>query len=136
MTLCFELQGNPNYVLFASGVDFQKYDDIIDLDLEDGVLDYLAFGFPQGSRLVEHFNHALQRMRETGILDLLRQKWFPNRHPSHLESHSQDGGDGEQGSALGFENLSFPFCGLLLGIVFGTILALLERISKWGCVSV
>ena len=105
MTLCFDPQGNPNYVLFASGVDFQKYDDIIDLDLEDGVLDYLAFGFPQGSRLVEHFNHALQRMRETGILDLLRQKWFPNQHPSQLDgSHSPDGdGDGEQGGALGLK---------------------------------
>ena len=58
-TFCLDAQGIPNYVLFASGVDYQKYDDIIDLDLADGVLDFLAFGFPQGSRLVEHFNHAL-----------------------------------------------------------------------------
>ena len=110
-------------ILFEGGLNARIMDDIVALNLDDKIPDYLSFGLPPDSELLDMINHFMFKLRECGILHKLTQKWMPRK--------SQIGNRWEQipetGTVLGFENLSFPFVCLGFGIVMAVTLICLEQ---------
>ena len=102
----------------------RKYDNVVALNLDDTIPDYLSFAFPQDSELVDVFNHFFLKLRQTGVLQRISERWAPKT----LYNAQQDAL--ESGTVLGFENLSFPFVGLATGIISAAVISLIEQITR------
>ena len=102
----------------------RKYENVVALNLEDSISDYLSFAFPKGSEFVDLFNSFLVKLRQSGILTKINQKWAPVSNSKEVMNTP------ESGTILGFENLSFPFNLLATGIIIGATVALVEKINS------
>ena len=103
---------------FGYKLDSAHMGSVTALDLEDRLSIADAFAFPQDSELRESVNHFMLKLRETGVHDKLRQKWIP--------STTRETAMGS-GTVLGFENLSFPFLILAVGVMTSLAMAGVER---------
>ena len=101
-----------------------SYPGTMALKLTDSNWDFMSFGLPQNSELTEPFNLFMIKLRETGILNKIFRKWM-------AQSTHADNVFTAQG--LGFENLTFPFVCLIIGIILGVTIAILERLEKTMC---
>jgi len=83
-----------------------------------------AFGwaYQKDSQLVGIFNYYTQKIRETGLLNRLRQEIVRNYHKKKDTTRVQEA------DVLGFENLVFPFLTLFIGIVFAFAQLAMEMI--------
>ena len=93
------------------------------LVLDDSISDYLAFGFQKDSEFVGLFNAFLLKLRQTGLLSKIYQRWIPR---DELETKTD-----ETATVLGFENLSFPFMGLLWGVGVAFAVGVVEKCLEW-----
>ena len=105
------LQENPNLILLGSASSILSYERSIALNLNDSLREHVSFAFTRDSELLEAFNTFLLRMKQTGVLQRIQQKWIPNDNQKQ---------EANAAIVLGFENLSFPFlilaCGAMAGI--------------------
>ena len=97
---------------------------MIALNLDDQILTPAAMAFPQSSGLVKPFSVFILKLRESGILQKLKMKWKLSKG---IRLNEPSPGSG---TVLGFENVSFPFAVLVLGILAAFILSLLESALK------
>ena len=102
----------------------RKYENVIALNLDDTIPDYLSFAFPKDSELVDVFNNFLLKLRETGVLAQIHHRWGTEAN-SNLRGSAHD-----SATTLGFENLSFPFAGLATGIVLGIAITVAETLAS------
>ena len=90
-----------------------------------------AFGwaYQKDSQLVGIFNYYTQKIRETGLLNRLRQEIVRNY------DKKKDTTGVQEADVLGFESLVFPFLTLFMGIVFAFVQLVIEMIffCRKGC---
>ena len=116
-------QENPNIIIFEGMHTATKYDNVVALKLDDSIPDYISLGFPNGSEFLEVFNNFILKLRQSGILTKINEKWAPISNAKEVANTVAPG------TFLGFENLSFPFILLTLGIILGVVIALIEKLS-------
>lgn len=98
-------------------------EDVVELQLQDKISVPLSMAFPKDSQIEPVVSFFILKLRETGLLDKMRQDWSlgGDRQRNHWEEIQ------ESGTVLGFENLSFPFLVLGFGIATSFVLSLLEK---------
>ena len=90
------------------------------LDLDDMVPVPTAFGLPRNSQLTGPLNLFLLKLQETGIKHKLKQQWMIVKQSDNVV------GSQEAAVVLGFENVSFPFIVLGLGVGAALMLSFIE----------
>ena len=115
----FTFQRNPQLIMMANSLTQTTLPNTKALNLDDSLKDYLAFAFQNDSEFVEVFNVFFLKLRQTGLLNKIYQRWIPRS----FEEAKPD----QLISALGFENLSFPFMGLMWGALVAGLIVLVEK---------
>ena len=106
-----EILNKAKTLLLGVSSYFIIIDGVYALDLEQQSTLLLSFGLQKNSEYTQIFSHHLQKMDESGLLHRLAQKWG-------IKSVSKPKVSGA--IPLGYENVLFPF----IGVVIGTIIAL------------
>ena len=104
-------------ILMAASSNTLIFPQTFAMKLDDSISDYLAFAFQEDSEFTQMFNAFLLKLRQSGVMNKIHQKWIPS---------GGENGNGNTNLAvvLGFENLSFPFLGLAFGAVVAVALEL------------
>ena len=103
---------------------FTLNDGVYALDLKQPTTSLNSFGLQKDSEFTKIFSYHLRKMDESGLLHRLEKKW------NHIvEKHKTDGG--RRATPLGYENVLFPFMGVILGAVLALSALLCEMIAAW-----
>ena len=114
----------PKLAFFGSKISFVGVSGMTLLtDFEDNEYIQNAIGLQRGSELRDLFNHHILRMKQTGMLSQILQKWLTRREPTDM-SHRIFG---EDPISLGYQNLFGPSLVLLVGVGCGHLIGLFER---------
>lgn len=81
-----------------------------------------AFGFEKNSRLTRWFDYHMMKMGESGLIDNLLHKWWPQESMYEEEQSNML-------ISLDYAHLVFPFGVLMLGVIMSFAVIVLER--KW-----
>ena len=125
----FFLKAEDDIMSFESAANFiADQEDFLILDLVDQLNSHQAFGFPKGSEFRAIFDFQITKMKESGQIDLLRQKWLFSKPKTKLGSSTMS--QLSQATTLGFENAVFSFGILALGVFMAFVVAPIERLSR------
>ena len=86
--------------------------------------DHLAWAFQQSSELLPIFNHYLEKMQQTGVMDKLQNKFIGDHNGVKGASKVQE----VQG--LGYDTVVLPFLALLIGLCAALLQLGIEAISN------
>ena len=110
-------------ILGVSSTYAASSDGLYALALDQPTEILLSFGLQKDSEYTKIFSHHLRRMAESGLLHRLERKWKPK-----LITNT---GDGNSVSPLGYENVLFPFMGVVFGIMIAVSALLCEMMAAW-----
>ena len=103
---------------------FTFNDGVYALDLKQPTTSLNSFGLQKDSEFTKIFSYHLRKMDESGLLHRLEKKWN-----QIVEKHKTDGG--RRATPLGYENVLFPFMGVILGAVLALSALLCEMMAAW-----
>lgn len=111
-------------MLFTAAYYSTKMKNANALNLDDKISVPVAMAFTPNSEILETFSPFLLKLKETGILQKIKQKWNLGRKEKEIKQVK------ESGTVLGFENLSFPFLVLAFGIILSFLLVGVEKFGS------
>ncbi len=103
-------------------------------NFEERIEGQLAFAFQKDSEIKEIFDYHVLKMKQSGVMKKLDNKWSHKSKPSDLSSHYFP----QAAVNLGYENLFFPALIILFGIFSGLVVLLYEVLAKskrWQVIS-
>ena len=116
----------PNNVAYGYAIK-----DTVDEIRLNEFLSQTGWAFKNNSELLELFNFQFLKMRRSGILKKIHEKWFDwlipdaERYVKNPIDEMFEGVD-----SIGFENLLFPFMVTGFGLLSALILVLFEKITS------
>ena len=119
-------QEDPNAIYFGAKMNLALMKNVVALNLDDMIPFQAAFGLRPDSELAEMMNLFLLKLKEAGLYQHIRKKW--NLEMEQRVNHWEQVPD--SATALGFENLTFPFLILSVGLVFSLAFSLVERLLR------
>ena len=106
---------------------FIENQNLLALNLDDQQFDHQTFAFKRQSEFVGLFNHEINLMEESGVLQRIRAKWTGAFDDLFNESSEETA---LQAIELGFENVIFPFLIVATGVCVGVALLVFEILSR------
>ena len=110
-------QTNPDSLFFTAAYYATKSNSLNPLILDEKISVPVAMAFTPNSEILETLSPFLLKLKESGVLQKIKQKWNLDRQGGQQRQMQ------ESGTVLGFENLSFPFLVLAFGIIVSMMLA-------------
>ena len=111
-------------ILGVSSTFADSSDGLYALALDQPTEILLSFGLQKDSEYTKIFSYHIRRMGESGLLHRLENKWKP-------KLNTNAAGGGTSATSLGYENVLFPFMGVVVGTIIAVSALLCEMMAAW-----
>ena len=111
---------------FGSTSGLLSYPEVIVLKIEESSTTHLSIALQKNSELTKLFDYHLGKMLQSGLIRKMRNKWLLKDRVSG----TVNGNLGEAANPLGYDNLLFPFLGLVGGVILSGVIILAEYVNS------